>query len=448
MKEYVLYLLAWFWGLVDLPTEKQELDGYRLWTPESLDSRVVPEALDCWASSPEASNCRLTLPLPENCKSALTALIHCDSQTKDLQVPGLRNRHSEKQQTDIVCQQSCGQSLQSWYDSVSAACHGYALKDGPLTLRGGQVWAAWNQTCLKDPSTVKYCGDVIGGFTSVESIEDMPQDEICSYCWLEHYYAMQRSRYFHYGDFLGSEIAYTRQRCGTGENATIPDYNIFSCPPRLRCYNGGHYTAKAGDTCASIARENSLSAVSLYQFNPHGIRDCEDIPEGTQLCVPEGCEDIYDDCTFLEMNWTDAWEVWPEDPVPEFNRWVKEGCGPLNFVSNILEHYVCLSTRDGPFASRSPELNDAAQRNRTSGWADHIAPPPAGVTVAQDTTRKCGVWHVAAADGSDDCELIAYGSGTTMQIFRKANPSLGRVTLECNSRLVPGQAYCAVPFLR
>jgi hypothetical protein len=59
--------------------------------------------------------------------------------------------------TDLMCDETCGQSLQVWFESVSVDCareHDHVVLSEP----GGIVWAGWNETCVKDPNTGKYCG--------------------------------------------------------------------------------------------------------------------------------------------------------------------------------------------------------------------------------------------------------------------------------------------------
>jgi hypothetical protein len=42
---------------------------------------------------------------------------------------------------------------------------------------------------------------------------------------------------------------------------------------------------------------------------------------------------------------------------------------------------------------------------------------------------------------------IAFTEGTTIGIFMAVNPSLGTSIPECSSELIPGLAYCAVPYI-
>ncbi|KAK8086057.1 hypothetical protein PG994_001031 [Apiospora phragmitis] len=373
-------VLAWLQGSVET-AGKRDFNGYQLWTPEAVDSLV-------------------TVTLPETCKSALTELIR------------LRSWLGDNNQTDVVCHQSCGQSLQSWFDSVSTACDGYQISDGLPTLRGGRVWAGWNQTCLKGTSTDKYCDD----------------------------------------DFLKSQLNYSFERCGIDGNTTIPNSPIKTSKPSQFCYTDKYYTTKADDTCDSIAKSHSLSSASLYQSNPDGIHNCKDIAEGTELCLPDSCQETYelmpgDNCTSIEMNRTEALHSWSEGYVRKYNRWVNEACDNLQFTSdNVFGHILCLSPQGGTFIGNASTIGDTTTPNRSNGYSDHVTAPPANATIAEGTARKCGVWHVAAEAG-DECGPIAYGSGTTVAIFLRVNPSLGDVVSECTSELVPGLAYCAVPFI-
>jgi hypothetical protein len=131
--------------------------------------------------------------------------------------------------------------------------------------------------------------DIIDGFTKVESIEKMPLNEICSYCWLEHYDVMQRSEYSGYDEFIKSQLEYSFIKCDAENwDASIPESPIEKYPPTEFCASGEIYKTVEGDTCDKIALSKSLSSAALYQENPASIANCSSIPKGTRLCLPLG----------------------------------------------------------------------------------------------------------------------------------------------------------------
>lgn len=95
--------------------------------------------------------------LPGPCKTALTQLIKCDAHAKLFLRQSYRGSLDNDTLTELVCDPSCGVSLKTWYDTVSASCSGYTVSNSVPTKFGGIVWSGWNETCLQDPETGKYC---------------------------------------------------------------------------------------------------------------------------------------------------------------------------------------------------------------------------------------------------------------------------------------------------
>lgn len=91
------------------------------------------------------------------CVKAITAKIDCDTFILQFRVPGYHGS-LEKGVTDSICTSNCAASLKSWFDSVSVQCEADALNDGSLpVLYGGYIWSAYNETCIRDPKTKRYC---------------------------------------------------------------------------------------------------------------------------------------------------------------------------------------------------------------------------------------------------------------------------------------------------
>ncbi|TPX10950.1 uncharacterized protein E0L32_008156 [Thyridium curvatum] len=423
-------VLAWLIGSEGIAGER-EFPGYQVWTAGMLD--------------------RLSGPmLPEQCQKALTEVILCDNRTELFQASALRSWQGSVEATDKVCRASCGKSLKSWYDTVSIACAGHMVNDALPTLLGGRIWDGWNQTCLKDPASRKYCGEIIGGFTKVSRIEDMPRNELCSFCWVEHYALPQRSRYSKYDAFLQSQLEYTVSQCGQNSvNTTIPESPLDLPAPSTYCQTDKWYTTKAGDTCDSIASANGVASASIYLGNPENVYNCSSIEPGTRLCLPPPCVRTYelqpdDTCFSIEYNLTFATQALAFGKVQEYNRWVDGNCSNLHAASDsTFGHILCLSPQNGEFKANGSIPVDTTTPKPKPGYSDHVSLPPAGSQVAKDTTRNCGTWHTATSN--DTCSSIAFGHGTTITIFMAANPSLGPDIPGCSGRLLQETTYCALP---
>ncbi|KAK3896852.1 pectin lyase fold/virulence factor, partial [Staphylotrichum tortipilum] len=112
--------------------------GYRVWTTSALET--------------------MNLALPSVCTSALTQPIHCHAHTKTfVALKDLPVSLGDPSLTDAICDPSCGDSLKTWSDRVTLACEGHTISDMPPALRGSRVWAGYNVTCLRDPSSGEYC---------------------------------------------------------------------------------------------------------------------------------------------------------------------------------------------------------------------------------------------------------------------------------------------------
>jgi hypothetical protein len=95
--------------------------------------------------------------VPDTCKTALSAKIYCDYWVSLFEEPSYRGTLNNKTLTDSVCDKGCGESLKQWYDNVDTACQGYNISSQIPTLHGGRMWAGYNETCLKDSKSGKYC---------------------------------------------------------------------------------------------------------------------------------------------------------------------------------------------------------------------------------------------------------------------------------------------------
>ncbi|OBT80414.1 hypothetical protein VF21_00738 [Pseudogymnoascus sp. 05NY08] len=426
-------ILAWLQGSTDVVGER-EFPGYRVWSNALLDSLYGPA-------------------LPDSCRSALTEVIACDNRTETYQSGGIRGWFGTINDTDIVCAASCGESLKSWFDSVSIACAGYHVNNAHPALLGGRIWSGWNQTCLLDRPSGRYCGEVIDGFTQVSKIEDMPPNEMCSYCWVEHYAIMQRSLFYGYDTFIKSQLDYILSQCtAVGRNTTNPGSPLDLPDTSNYCQTNKMIVTAEGDTCDSIAELHSLASAALYAENPDSIYDCNSIAAGTSLCLPPSCAMTWtikphDNCFTIEYNVTATTLVSVIGNIQMYNRWVDRDCTNLQTASDAaFGHVICLAPQNGEFAANSTVVpGDTTIPADAPGYSHFISDPPIGATVAAGTTLNCGTWRVAVS--GDTCSTIAFTSGTTITIFLEVNPSLGTEIAKCTDKLVEGDAYCALPFV-
>lgn len=100
----------------------------------------------------------LLYDMPQTCVKALTETIKCDDSLRYATAPSLHSGPLGKERGDSICDAGCGASLKRWFEAVSTSCDGYDIR-GVVPMRiGGFIYQAYNETCLKDPTTDEYCG--------------------------------------------------------------------------------------------------------------------------------------------------------------------------------------------------------------------------------------------------------------------------------------------------
>lgn len=128
-------ILAWLGG-ANQTAGSRNFTGYQLYTSDALSKTKSPAI----------------------CKTALTATIECEDTTRGWQGPSYHGSLDNSTLESLVCDPSCGQSLESWVNGVDMTCAGYTWSSGaPVSIFGGYIWYGYNETCQKDPTTGDYC---------------------------------------------------------------------------------------------------------------------------------------------------------------------------------------------------------------------------------------------------------------------------------------------------
>jgi hypothetical protein len=91
------------------------------------------------------------------CKTALSQTIKCDVYLLNFMEPSIRGALYNETLMHSVCDLTCGESLRSWFDTVTLSCSGQNLTGAVPTKVGGFIYQGYNETCFKDPSTGRYC---------------------------------------------------------------------------------------------------------------------------------------------------------------------------------------------------------------------------------------------------------------------------------------------------
>ena len=102
------------------------------------------------------------------CLDALNASVACDAYIYQLATADTYYTLGNSSMQQSICQPSCGTALSNYRSSVTSSCASDPMPwDGiPATYLVDFVWAYYNGTCLKDPTTGQWC---IGIYESLNS---------------------------------------------------------------------------------------------------------------------------------------------------------------------------------------------------------------------------------------------------------------------------------------
>lgn len=96
--------------------------------------------------------------LGDACVQALsTNITGCELYVQSFMQLKYRGSLGNTTLTDAICTATCESSLRNWFNSVSSACTGKTLNNAVPQRAGGFMWEGWNETCVRDPQTKKYC---------------------------------------------------------------------------------------------------------------------------------------------------------------------------------------------------------------------------------------------------------------------------------------------------
>ncbi|KAJ5639538.1 uncharacterized protein N7484_007400 [Penicillium longicatenatum] len=417
---YTSSLLGWYREPTDIVGERN-FTGYYLY------------------SSPQDDG--LLSGLSSTCQTAMTRLIDCPDETYAFLDRSWPKSYANKTTASMVCSHGCETSIKTWYQEVTKYCTTFDTKEDVMNFRGGISWAGWNQTCLQDPQSGKYCSDVIAGFSPVKHAADMPDSDLCSYCYTTILQMAQASPYSFYDENYKKILELTQERCSLeGDTDIAPPVEDHTDDPSDFCASDVIYTTVEGDTCDEIAVKNTISSAALF-IGSEEIIDCNDIKAGLSICLPFSCNNIYTysanaTCRSIEYNLN-----MDSGMLRQLNPWINGGCTNLQDWSVNYGHVLCVSPQAGTHTHTAPPPGVTSLPGSSTGYTDQDVAPPENSTVADGTTMSCGRWHTAS-DG-DTCTAICVQSSIEYSLFLAVNPSLSSDA--CTADLQIGTAYCTGP---
>ncbi|KAL7794273.1 LysM domain protein [Trichoderma ceciliae] len=390
--------------------------------------------------------------LDPTCLQVLEQTINCDETVADL---GLREYHGslgDANLTDAVCAASCSTGLATARRRIAGACVKTPELLPGMTILSyiDSITTGWNETCLKDTTSGKYCNDIIDSWEEVENIEDMPESELCSYCYGAKLRLMQTSEYSAYNEDYAAMLEYVNKECAVDSPTTpvkpAPQNN--GTQPGT-CFSGKKVVTKQGDSCDSVALANSVSSASLYYINPN-LTNCTSIAAGVELCLPQTCTTHTvqegETCVDVGVNAGTSWMS-----LIDWNLMLDSRCSNLWSTDPFWGHVICVSAPGGGFedggsgndGGDTGNGNSGGEGGSGNGYSDTIVDPPEG-EIGQGTTENCG-FYIQAQQGVGCAKMIVTANRSApMDLFLQVNPSLGTAA-ECDGNLEVGVWYCLSP---
>ncbi|UZP41727.1 hypothetical protein NXS19_009543 [Fusarium pseudograminearum] len=211
------------------------------------------------------------------CNKALEAEIHCDKFLSGIMTEDSEWTKEKVKLADSVCTDTCYDSLQRWYDTVTDACDNgednfLVLDKVSHTGYGGEMWRAFNETCVKDPKTGRYCQEIIEGFSEIEDDEQRPYEELCHPCYGKVITAMTGSPSWMVGsdpatDYWDGQLELVHKVCGDSGSSRSKPFLIGTEISKEEHSPGSSHgaisTPVSDVSTASLQRTSSTATASL-----------------------------------------------------------------------------------------------------------------------------------------------------------------------------------------
>lgn len=138
-------------------------DQHSLGTSNENETNSPPDfrGFQIWSET-DKLDAKLLSKVSPACRASMTQRVRCHKKTRSLQRQLGRRRRvlglGSDALSDLVCDSGCGESIAAWFEGVERDCA--TLEERILfpARRGGQLWAGWNETCLRNEETERYCG--------------------------------------------------------------------------------------------------------------------------------------------------------------------------------------------------------------------------------------------------------------------------------------------------
>ncbi|KAM0243049.1 hypothetical protein ACHAP5_006921 [Fusarium lateritium] len=249
------------------------------------------------------------------CAKALKAKIVCDDYVPHMNLNHYQKWVGDVELADKICTDSCSESFRSWNDTVTKDC-AEDMKEADYYHMGffisnvGYIWQGFNETCLKDDESGRYCQEIIDGFSDIPKKQERPFEELCHPCYGKLLTAMSKSfLWFASENYIFSstdnywkgQLDLVHEKCGGSNSTTTQSQSPTETP--FQDWTGGptpdgptdpgipsdcswfQTIIQDMDNWDKFANDWAISLRKFVEYNPTIKDDCSGIQFGHSYCV-------------------------------------------------------------------------------------------------------------------------------------------------------------------
>ncbi|ENH68897.1 hypothetical protein FOC1_g10000294 [Fusarium oxysporum f. sp. cubense race 1] len=170
---------------------------------------------------------------------------------------------------DKICTDTCSDSFRIWNDTVTKDCaedmngsdSNPRYTTHSLINTISQMWQGFNETCVKDTESGRYCQEIFDGFSDIPKHQERPFKELCHPCYGKVLTVMSKSFLWSKADFIPRP---------TGDGYWHNQLDLV----RKKC-DGSNSTATASDSPTETATQELIEGPTPYGPTDPGISsDC------------------------------------------------------------------------------------------------------------------------------------------------------------------------------
>ncbi|KAK3337686.1 LysM domain-containing protein [Cercophora scortea] len=344
-----------------------------------------------------------------------------------------------------VCTTACQSSLGQYESSVVSSCSGQSydsLSDKgilPMAYIPQFLRYLFNYTCLQDAKTGDYC--IVQAASAIGILPDQSNLNSpnmtgggalnCTDCNLKGLQFRAGTSFSNDDDTVSMYKSLTSSCKATGyplpstaSTSKVPTATTTTAPTPT-C-TGTQYTVKAGDTCKSVSKAQSVGTAWLLMDN-NLAAFCADFPTSGSLCIQHTCKTY----TVQKNDTCESIDKASGISYAQLLAWNPNIGGSCRNLNSSVGYEICVSTPGTPY-SLPPQASTQTVTSVTTAM-------PVPTNAANGSVTNCGMWYEAIP--GDYCNLITMRFGLSLENFLILNPEVN----ENCTNLYAKESYCVEP---